>query len=175
MVDGELLLETSRFVVRRLTQQLPDGRSHSRAVIKHPGAVAVIPLVDEQHVCLIENYRLAVNQTLLELPAGTREPHEAPEVTAQRELREETGFRAESIEHVQHFYMSPGILDERMELYVARGLRAGEPALEKGELIENRILPWSEVMRLVDDGSIRDAKTLVGLMFFDRLRSNTAK
>jgi ADP-ribose pyrophosphatase len=166
----EELLVTRRFRVVRHHQLGRDGLPHPKETIQHPGAVAILPLVDEDRVCLIRNYRVAVDKTLIELPAGTLEPGEEPAATAHRELIEETGYRAASIEKLREFTMSPGILNERMHLYLATDLTLGAMALEAGEQIDTFVVPWNEAMQMVFDGSIEDAKTLVGLMHFDHLR-----
>ena len=132
----------------------------------------ILPLVDEQHVCLIRTYRVAVDQWLLELPAGTLEPNEPPLLTAGRELIEETGFEASKIEHIHTFRMSPGILDEKMHFFVASQLTKNAPQRELGEEIDNRILSWSEIDRLLRDGKIEDAKTLVALLWYLRYRTH---
>ena len=168
--EPEEILVTRRFRVVRHTGLGPDGKLHVRETVQHPGAVTILPVFDDGRVCLIRNYRVAVDKTLVELPAGTLEPGEDPEMTAGRELIEETGYRAASMEKLSEFYMSPGILNERMHLYVARGLRPGPAALEPGEQIETWVVPWAEAMRMAFDGSIEDAKTLIGLLYFDRLR-----
>ncbi len=168
---GEVLLETRLFRVVRRRQRLADGTSREREVILHPGAAVVIPMVDEQRVCLIWNYRIAVEERMLELPAGTLNPGEDPDETARRELEEETGYRAGRIEKLAEFFMSPGILHERTHLYLARDLKEGPAAREPGEEIENVVVPWDEAMRLVEAGKVRDAKTLVGLLYYDRLRA----
>lgn len=166
----EELLATRRFRVVRHRQLLADGREFVRDTVQHPGAVAIVPLVGEDQVVLIRNYRIAVGKTLIELPAGTLEPGEDPAVTAGRELIEETGYRAATIEKLREFTMSPGILNERMYLYLARGLTAGPTALEAGEQIETLLVSWSEAIQMVYDGAIEDAKTLIGLMHYDHLR-----
>ncbi|MBL8830241.1 MAG: NUDIX hydrolase, partial [Planctomycetaceae bacterium] len=89
MPEGELLFESRRFRVIRQRHRTPDGVEHVRDTVQHPGAVTIIPMVDAEHVCLIRNYRVAVDQYLVELPAGTLEPNEPPELTAARELEEE--------------------------------------------------------------------------------------
>lgn len=166
----EELLLTPRFKVVRHFETARDGSIHIRDTVQHPGAVAILPLLDGGRVCLIRNFRIAVGRTLVELPAGTLEPGEEPGHTAARELAEETGYVASSIEPLREFTMSPGILNERMHLFLARGLRAGPTAREAGEKIENLEVPWAEAMQMVDEGEIEDAKTLVGLLFYDRLR-----
>ncbi len=166
----EELLVTRRFRVVRHLQTGPDGAAHVKETIQHPGAVAILPLLDGDRICLIRNYRIAVGKTLIELPAGTLEHGEDPAATAGRELIEETGYRAERLEKLCEFSMSPGILNERMHLYAAHGLTAGPSAREAGETIENLVVTWDEAMRMIFDGSIEDAKTLVGLLYYDRTR-----
>lgn len=173
MNQPEELLVSRRFRVVRHRQLLSDGREHIRDTVQHPGAVAILPLVDDDHVCLIRNYRIAVDKTLIELPAGTLETGEDPAITAARELIEETGYRAQQVEKLREFTMSPGILNERMHLYLARGLTSGATALEAGEEIETFVVSWDEALQMAYDGTIEDAKTLVGLMHYDYLRRST--
>lgn len=168
----ELLLKTGRFDVVRLSYRGADGTQHAREVARHPGAVTILPLLDDGRVCLIRNYRVAVDQTLIELPAGTLEPDEAPSTTAARELEEETGYRAAEVRQLCEFFMSPGILSERMVLFLATGLTPGPARLESGEQIEPCVVSWDEAMAMVERGEVRDAKSLVGLLWYDRHRSN---
>ena len=171
---SEPLLVTSRFSVEEVDRRTPDGQIRKRAIVRHPGAVTVIPMVDDDHVCLIRNFRVSVNRTLIELPAGTLEPPEPPEQAAVRELHEETGYRAGTMRELHGFYLSPGILDERMHLFVATDLEAVGAAREPGEEIENLVVSWREAMALVESREIQDAKTIVGLLLYDRLRSRAA-
>lgn len=168
MQQPEILLKTQRFDVVRLQYQTPGGQTHQREVARHPGAVTVLPLLDDGRICLIRNFRVAVGRTLIELPAGTMEPGENPSLTASRELEEETGYRAATVQRLCEFFMSPGILSERMVLFLATGLSAGPPRLEAGEQIESLVVSWQEAMRLVENGEIQDAKSLVGLLWYDR-------
>lgn len=172
--SARTLLVTSRFRVEEVSQSLAQGGVATRAIVRHPGAVTIIPMVDSEHVCLIHNFRIAVNQTLIELPAGTLEPNEPPEQTAARELAEETGFRAERLSKLNSFYLSPGIIDERMHLYLAEGLAVVGSAREPGEDIENLIVSWSEAISMVFRGQIQDAKTIVGLLYYERLRNGNS-
>jgi ADP-ribose pyrophosphatase len=165
------LLRTERFSVERVWLELPNGERREREVIRHPGAVVIIPMVDDDHVCLIENYRVAVGRSLYELPAGTLDAGEDPMEAAVRELAEETGYRGGTWDRVQSFWVSPGILDERMYLFRAVGLEPGLPAREPGEEIQNVVLSWEEAMAMVQRGEIEDAKTLIGLLLVDRHRS----
>jgi ADP-ribose pyrophosphatase len=112
---------------------------------------------------------VAVGETLLELPAGTLEEGEEPVVTARRELTEETGYSAEHLRHLHSFWMSPGILRERMHLFVATELRAGEMRPDAGEQIAPIVVSWQEAIALVRDGKIQDAKTLVALLYYESM------
>jgi ADP-ribose pyrophosphatase len=166
MSDPNILFQGRRFRVEQVTQTTPDGTHHSREVVRHPGAVVILPLLDDGRLCFIKNYRVAVDQTLIELPAGTLEPPEDPAETARRELAEETGYRAEHFAPLLTFYMSPGILDERMYLFLATQLTPGPMALEAGEDIQPLLLTWNEALEMVRREQIRDAKTLVALMYY---------
>ncbi len=168
VADDEILLRTRRFNVVRRGYRTSDGTLHEREIVEHPGAVAVIPQLDDGRICLIENFRVAVGQTLIELPTGTREPGEEAAATAVRELREETGFEAGQVQRLHAFWVSPGILNERMHLYLATDLRASRRALDAGEQISNLVVTWEEALELLRSGRIEDAKTLVGLLYYER-------
>lgn len=168
--DSRVLLTTPKFRVVRETIPAPSGRAKTREIVRHPGACVIVPLLADGRVCLIRNWRVAVNETLIELPAGTLEPPEPPQVTAERELIEETGYRAKKIEFLHAFFLSPGILDEKMHLYLATELTAGEPEREEGEEIENWLVPLDEAVAMIFRGEIKDAKSIVGLLWAERLR-----
>ena len=166
-VSEHVLLTTSRFRVERVDFE-SGGGMQSREIIRHPGAAAILPLLPNDQVCLIRNHRPSADQVLFEIPAGTLEPPEAPEVTAARELTEETGYIAGRLEKMHQFFVSPGILDEQMYLYLATDLSQGDVAREPGERIENFIVDRAEAMAMIDRGEIRDAKTIVALLLYDR-------
>ena len=161
--DEPMLLKGARFNVHRIMLTGDDGQLYQREVVRHPGAVVLLPILDDGRVVMIENTRPAVGETLLELPAGTREPEEEAVVTASRELIEETGYRAGKLELIHEFYSAPGICDELMHLYRATELVEGEPNREATESIVNRIATRDEIRQWIAAGSVRDAKTLVGL------------
>jgi ADP-ribose pyrophosphatase len=165
----ELLLTTSRFKVVRDSYQTSSGQTKSREIVRHTGAVVIVPRLADGSVCLIRNYRISVNQTLIELPAGTLDPQETPQSQAERELIEETGYRAGSMQKLHAFYLSPGILDERMHLFLATDLTAGDAAREFGEEITNFVVPWAEAIAMIFRGEIQDAKTIASLLYVDRL------
>lgn len=166
----QLLLEARRFRVVRRAERTTDGRQRSREIVLHPGSVVVVPLVTPDTVCLIDVVRVAVGRTLLELPAGTLDREESLAEAARRELAEETGYRAGRIEAAGSFWMSPGILRERMHLFVASELTAGPQALEPGEQITTRLVPWDEAVAMCRDGRIDDAKTIASLLLVDARR-----
>ncbi len=162
----QLVLQCARFDVHSMELLGDDGKIYRREVVRHPGAVVLLPILDRDHVVMIENQRPSVGQTLLELPAGTREPNESAQETAARELIEETGYRAGTLRQIHEFYSAPGICDELMHLFVARDLTLGEPDREAVEQITNRIASRQEIAQWIGSGRIRDAKTLVGLYAF---------
>lgn len=170
MEHDRLLIETPKFAVYERAYHTPQGM-HSKPIVVHPGAVCILAWYDEASIVLIRNVRVAVGQELIELPAGTLEPGEDPRSTAHRELREETGFRARSLAKLHEFWMSPGILNERMHFYVATDLTRCEQSLDAGEQIRPLIVPWNQALRMVDNGEIQDAKTLVGLLLYEHLRA----
>ena len=170
MDSPEILLQTRVFRVVRQSYRTPDGREHVRETVVHPGAVAIVPMVDDDHVCLIRNYRPSVGRTLIELPAGTLGQGEDPRAAAARELIEETGYRARSVEPLVEFFMSPGILNERMYVFLATGLESGVQQLEAGEQIERLVVAWDEALDMVRQGKIQDAKSLAGLLHYDLTR-----
>ena len=158
------LLRTSRFTVEKV--DFPGDPD--RAIIRHPGAVVLIPTFADGSVCLIRNFRVSVDKSLLELPAGTLEPGEPAEDTASRELAEETGYRAGNMELLHTFYPAPGILDEKMYLFHATHLTEGPPAREPGEQIENVVVDFDVALKWIDDGTIVDGKTMIGLLLLAR-------
>jgi ADP-ribose pyrophosphatase len=162
------LLENRRFAVVEKSILRPDGQPASCQFVRHGGSVAILPILDDGRVCLIHSRRLTVDETLIEVPAGTREPNEPPLTTASRELAEETGFRAGQFEELVSYFPSPGILSERMWIFVARDLTAGDPAREANEQIENYIVAWDDALAMIDRGEIHDGKTIIALLTYDR-------
>ncbi len=143
-----------------------DGRTRTCDLIAHPGAAVVLPLLDEQRVLLIRNYRFAVGEELLELPAGTLDGDEAPEQCARRELAEETGYQAGRLEPLVAFYSTPGICNERLSVFVASELTPGKTALEPGERITPVEMTWPGILAAARRGRISDGKTLLALLYY---------
>ena len=153
------------------TQVLADGRTIQRDIVIHPGAVAILPLVDADHVCLLRNHRFILDAVIWEIPAGTLEEAEEPDHAAVRELAEETGYTARSWLKLAAFWPSPGVLSETTHLYVAQDLLPGSQRLEAGEEMTTEIVAWSQAVDWAVDGTIRDAKTMLGILLWDRLRA----
>ena len=161
------LLETRKFRVEERVEVLPDGSSKTHAIVVHPGAAVVLPLLqdDAQRVLLIRNHRIAAGGPVWELPAGTLEPGETPEHCAARELVEETGHRARHLRPLLSLFSSPGFCDEKLHVFVATGLHRAEQALSEGERIEVHAMPIHEALAMVRDGRIEDAKTIAALLY----------
>jgi ADP-ribose pyrophosphatase len=143
---------------------LADGSQAEREVVVHRGAVALVPMVDADHVCLVENQRYAVGKVLLEVPAGTIDPGETPEQTAERELGEETGYIAGRMVRVRDWFVSPGVFSERMYLFLCEDLRPGPTRHQLDECLKPIIVRWDEALRMVYDGRVADAKTMLALL-----------
>lgn len=151
---------------------LPDGAIEHREVVMHRGAVALVAMVDPDRVCLLRNHRYTVDRPLIEVPAGTIDPGESPDETAPRELAEETGYRAGRIRRVADWLVSPGVMDERMFLYLCEDLEPGPADHQPDERLEPMVVPWDEAMAMVHDRRIEDAKTMLALLLCDRLRGS---
>ena len=165
-MSGEILFQSRLFKIEKRFQTGHSGKQLERHVILHPGAVGILPLLGDGRVVMIRQYRVAVDDVLVEIPAGTLEPNEPPIKTAARELIEETGYTAKTIEPMTVILSSPGILQEKLHLFVAKDLVPGETCLEDGEDIQLLILTWDEIRKMIADGEIQDAKTLVALLYY---------
>jgi len=161
--DEEVLLQGRVFRVAAFTVNDTQGRSHAYQVVRHPGAAAIVPWTDDGRVLLVRQFRPTIGRPLLEIPAGTLDPAEDAETCARRELEEETGFTATEWRRLAAFWPSPGILDEKMWLFEARGLQPGTANPDDDEELENVPVDPGDVAGLVAAGEIADAKTLVGL------------
>ena len=166
------IFQAKRFAIEEVEELLPDGTRILRNIVRHPGAVVILPLVDINRVCMIRTYRVASDRWHLELPAGTLDKSLSPLDTAHMELQEETGYRAGLLTHIHTFAMSPGILDEKMHFFVAEELSLGDAARESGEQMENTVLTWSELDQLLRDKKIIDAKSIACLLWYMRYRKH---
>ncbi len=146
---------------------LPNGRRTTFNIVEHPGAVAVVARFPNGDVLLLRQFRVAARSWLYELPAGTLEPGEPPASTARRELIEETGWRCRTLRKFAEFYTAPGICTERMRLYLATGLSPASADQDADEVIQPIRVPYARALRMVREGRVRDAKSIIGLMMCD--------
>lgn len=170
-------IHTGRYLsVRVDTVVDADGREHTRDIIEHPGAVAIVGIQDG-HVLMVHQYRTPARRVLLEIPAGTLERGpdrvtEDPALAAARELGEETGFAAAAWRHLGAFYTAPGFAEEYMHLYLATDLSPIEGHVpDEDERLRVEHVPWRDALRWATDGTLQDAKSLVGMLWLDRLVS----
>lgn len=147
--------------------ETPEGARLEREVVHHPGAVAAVPLHDDDTVTLVRQYRAALDVDMWEIPAGLRDVDgEPPEVTAERELAEEAGLSATELRHLATFHNSPGATDEAVEVYLATGLSSvpdDRQSIEEQHMTVERI-PLTDAILMLEDGRISDAKTVIGLL-----------
>jgi len=158
----------------------PDGRTNERDVIRHNGSVVILALDTSKSkkdpwVVMERQYRHAARQYLWELPAGKLDAGEEPLAGAQRELAEETGYRAKKWKPLVEYYPSPGFLGESMKVFVAEGLQAGEAKPEEDESIELRLVKLSDVLKMVGKRAILDGKTVTSVLLYTRLRDKKRK
>ena len=149
--------------------KLPDGKTGKREIIKHPGAVAVIAVTDEGKVIFVEQYRKAMERTLVEIPAGKLEKGEEPLLSAARELEEETGYEAAEMLPLISFYTSPGFADELVHIFLAKGLTLKENAagLDEDEFVDLLELSLEEAKECLANGRIMDAKTAYAVQYLE--------
>lgn len=155
--------------------QYPNGSTGKLEMVRHPGASAVVPLLDEARsadprVILIRQFRHAADGFIWEIPAGRLDPGETASTCAQRELEEEIGMTADVLSRLTTIFTTPGFTDERIHIFLATGLKPGKQRREADEFMEVQTKKWSEVMSLIRSGEIKDAKTLAGLMYVECFR-----
>ncbi len=177
MIQRQLLLETAKYNVETVTSRNSDGSVASRAIIRHPGSVIVLPILGsgaDRQVVLIRNFRITLERSIVELPAGTRAKpdangqQEAPEVCAARELEEETGYRAGTLKHLTSWLTAPGLTDEVMHFFLATDLTHVGQHLEPDEMIQPYLVTVDRAIEMVGVGEITDAKTILALLWARR-------
>ena len=157
----------------RDTVRLPDGKSASREYVVHPGAVVVIPLLDDGRVVLERQYRYPVGRVMIEFPAGKLDPGEDPLACGQRELLEETGYRAQEWAHAGAMHLAVAYSTEIIHIYFARGLSAGARKLDAGEFLDVFSASSDELFTWCSDGTVTDAKTLTCALWLQNVVSGT--
>jgi len=162
LIGSREVYQSRIFTVTEEEAVAPDGFEISRAIVRHPGAAVMMAVDPQKRILLVRQYRLPAGRKLWELPAGRIDPGETPLQAARRELKEETGFRARKWKKLSSFYPSPGYCAEKMTLYCATELTAGDATPMDDERIETRWFTRREVREMIDKGHIADAKTIVG-------------
>lgn len=168
VLDTETIYDGKLVHLSRVTVRLPNGEQSFREIVRHPGAVAMVPLTAEGEVILVQQFRLASNRIMLEIPAGTLEPGEEPQVAAERELQEEIGYRPGRLTSLGGEFTAPGYTTEFIHLYLAEDLEAAPLAVDDDEFLEIVTLPLDEALRRVESGTIQDGKTIAALLLTAR-------
>lgn len=172
--EAEIPLESRRVYEGRIlnlrvdTVRLPLGGTALREIVEHRGAVAIVPILEDRQVVLVRQFRYAVGQVSLEIPAGTLEPGEDPWICARRELEEETGYQAARWEQLGTIWPTPGYSTEEIILFIARDLTPGPARPEFDERLSVTTMSWSEIWEAIEGGRLRDAKSIVALTWAAR-------
>jgi ADP-ribose pyrophosphatase len=168
VVESKRIFEGRICALRVDTVELDGGLTSVREIVEHDPVVAMVPVEADGTVVLIRQFRLATGEVMLEIPAGIVEPGEDAVAAAQRELREETGLRAEKLTRLSEFFASPGFLTELMTVFLAEGLTPAPLDADADEDIVVQRVTLDEAVRLVESGEIRDAKTVAGILLAAR-------
>lgn len=168
-VSSEVRYQGSFLNVRHDQVSLPNGEIASREYILHPGAVVVIPLLDDGRVLMEKQYRYPLRQVFIEFPAGKIDAGEDPLVCAQRELQEETGYQAEQWQFICTIHNAIAYADEHLDLFLAKGLTAGAARLDEEEFLETFAATPAQLMQWVREGVITDVKTVIGIFWLEKI------
>lgn len=163
-ISSEIVYEGIVFNVRKHRVVTPSGES-KRDIVEHSGGAIMVAVTDEGKILVERQYRKALEKGFLELPAGKADPDESPEITASRELAEETGYTASSVRHLVSFYPTCGYSNEYLHIYICKGLTKGETHWDKDECIEILEYDADELVRMILNGEIEDGKTIIGILF----------
>ena len=164
LIRSETLLQGRAFKIRRDYLKTPDGRETRLEIIEHGGSVVLIPIDDDGNLLFVRQYRHAVGEDLLELPAGTRDGDEPFEECAAREIREETGLQAGKLQKVGEFYLAPGYSSEFMVVFLATGLKDNPLDADDDEFLQVEKIPLKKAIQMAEQGDIPDAKSLAALL-----------
>jgi ADP-ribose pyrophosphatase len=168
-LDSKLVFEGSFLRVYVDTVRAPDGHIGTREYVRHPGAVMIVPLLPDGHVVLERQFRYPLRRTAVEFPAGKIDSGESPLACAQRELLEETGYRAARWSYLGGLHNAIGYSDEKIEMYLAEELTHEGATLDAGETLEVFTTPWQQLLQWVREGTVTDVKTMVGAMWLQKV------
>lgn len=168
VLSSRAIFQGRVFAVRRERVSEPGGIKATREIVVHPGSVVVLPVFPDGRILVIRQYRHAAGQYLWELVAGHKEPNESALTGARRELQEETGYTASKVRKLLEIFPSPGLLSERMDIFVAEGLAKGAARPEDDEKITQRILTLRQAAKWIRSGKIRDSKSVAGILYYAR-------
>jgi ADP-ribose pyrophosphatase len=166
VLASELLFQGRVFALQRQRVVEPSGVVATREIVVHPGSSVVLPLLPDGRIVLIRQYRHAAGQSLWELVAGHKDPKESFAQGARRELKEETGYVAREVRKLLEIFPSPGLLGEKMEIFLAQGLTKGRPRPEADEKITQQIVTLAKAKAWIRSGKIRDAKSIAAILYY---------
>lgn len=150
----------------------PDHHSHTIEFIKHPGASLVIPLLDQETVIMVKQYRHALRKSFWEFPAGKKDPGESAQTTAERELKEETGYTTKNLRYLTSIHPVIGYADEEIHIFLAEDLTQGQAQLDSGEVLTVHKVKIAEAMAMLKRGEITDVKTQIGFFWLKQIQEN---
>ncbi len=164
ILSSEPIYEGRMLNIYLNTVRLPDGQLAKREVIRHPGAVAILAFDDEGNILLVRQYRAGIDEAIIEIPAGLLEEDEDPADCAERELREETGYRPGILESLGGYFVAPGYNNEYIHLFLADDLQEAPLAHDADEFLELIRVPYDHALAMIDSGELSDSKTIIALL-----------
>ena len=165
IISSEQAFKGDFLRIERVTVELPDGKVATRDIVRHPGAVAILALNEAGDILLERQYRTALDEVILEIPAGKVDPGEDRKLTAARELEEETGFTAKELIFLGEVILAAGYSDEKISIYLARDLVCGQEKPDVDEFLEWKFIPQAQVFDLIRENKIQDSKTIAAMLY----------
>lgn len=175
-IKSDRLYEGKILSLKLDTVEIPGKKYSKREIVEVSGASAIVPILDDGSVVMIKQYRKPIEKITLEIPAGKIDLGEEPRETAERELKEETGYTPSNMTYLTETHTSPGFCDEKIYIFLAKGLQAGEQDLDDDEVVETFNYSFEELIKMIERGEITDAKTIIGIfMARDYLKKEREK